>query len=152
MARSISWQHWIGRSQQRRFPVKKITNTKPRFVEVNLDDKSQELKIVSVYTTKISRDEELTAWWESLDSPWRNYFTDRFGLSESDSVNLDWFYRFVSIDSLDISGNPQIRTLNPLSELRDLKVIDISNTGITDLGPISNVTFFGEPRYFQYPN
>lgn len=119
----------------------KITNTKPRFVEVNLDDKSQELKIVSVYTTKISRDEELTAWWESLDLPWRNYFTNRFSLSESDSVNLDWYYRFVSIDSLDISGNPQISTLDPLSELRDLKVIDISNTGITDLGPISNVTF-----------
>ncbi len=119
----------------------KITNTKPRFVEVNLDDKSQELKIVSVYTTKISRDEELTAWWESLDLPWRSYFQSRFNLSETDSVNLDWYYRFVSIDTLNISGNSNIENLRPLSELRDLKVIDISNTGITDLSPISNVTF-----------
>lgn len=119
----------------------KITNTKPRFVEVNLDDKSQELKIVSVYTTKISRDEELTAWWESLERPWKSYFQNRFNVTELDSVNLDWFYRFVSIDSLDISGNKQILSLNPLSELRDLKVVNISNTGITDLSPISNVTF-----------
>jgi len=119
----------------------KITNTKPRFVEVNLDEKSQELKIVSVYTTKISRDEELTAWWEGLDGPWRNYFQSRFNLTEADSVNLEWYYRFVSIDSLDISGNTEIGGLSPLSELRDLKVIDISNTGITDLSPISNVTF-----------
>lgn len=119
----------------------KITNTKPRFVEVNLDEKSQELKIVSVYTTKVSRDEELTAWWESLDFPWQSYFLSRFDMTASDSVSLDSYYRFVSVDSLDISGNTQITTLSPLSELRDLKVVNISSTGITDLSPISNVTF-----------
>lgn len=119
----------------------KITNTKPRFVEVNLDEKSQELKIVSVYTTKVSRDEELTAWWDGLDLPWRNYFQNRFNLAGADSVDLEWYYRFVGIDSLDLSGNTQITSLGPLSELRDLKVINISKTGITDLSPISNVTF-----------
>jgi hypothetical protein len=119
----------------------KITNTKPRFVEVNLNEKSQDLKIASVYTTKVSRDEELTAWWASLDTPWRQYFQNRFNLTSSDEADLTWFYRFVGVDSLDISGNPQIRTLSPLFELRDLKVVNISNTGITDLGPISNVTF-----------
>lgn len=119
----------------------KITNTKPRFVEVNLQEKSQELKIVSVYTTKVSRDEELTSWWGSMDVPWKSYFKNRFNLSEADSVELDWLYRFVSVDSLNISGNREILSLAPLSELRDLKVIDISNTAISDLAPISNVTF-----------
>lgn len=119
----------------------KVTNTKPRFVEVNLADKSQELKIVSVYTTKVSRDEELTAWWDGLDTPWKNYFKGRFELSAEDSISLDWLYRFVSVDSLDISGRREIFGLQALSELRDLKVVDISNTAITDLGPISNVTF-----------
>jgi hypothetical protein len=119
----------------------KITNTKPRFVEVNLDGRSQELKIASVYTTKISRDEELNSWWGTLSSPWKSYFRSRFNLTETDTANLEWIYRFVGIDSLDISGNRRITTLNPLSELRELKVINIANTGITDLGPISNVTF-----------
>lgn len=119
----------------------KITNTKPRFVEVNLDGKSQELKIASVYTTKVSRDEELTAWWGSMSAPWKSYFKNRFEVSEIDTVDLGLMYRFVSIDSLNISGNMGITGLDPLSELRDLKVIDISNTAITDLGPISNVTF-----------
>lgn len=119
----------------------KITNTKPRFVEINLQEKSQELKIVSVYTTKVSRDEELTAWWGSMDGPWKSYFRNRFEMTDSDSADLDWLYRFVSIDSLNISGNRAISSLAPLSELRDLKVIDISNTAITDLAPISNVTF-----------
>lgn len=119
----------------------KITNTKPRFVEVNLQEKSQDLKIVSVYTTKVSRDEELNAWWDGLDTPWKSYFTNRFELTPEDTVTLDWLYRFVGIDSLNISGRREIFGLQALSELRDLKVIDISNTEITDLGPISNVTF-----------
>lgn len=119
----------------------KITNTKPRFVEINLQEKSQDLKIVSVYTTKVSRDEELNAWWDGLDTPWKSYFTNRFELTPEDTVTLDWLYRFVGIDSLNISGRREIFGLQALSELRDLKVIDISNTEITDLGPISNVTF-----------
>lgn len=119
----------------------KITNTKPRFVEVNLQENSQDLKIVSIYTTKVSRDEELKAWWNGLTPSWKTYFKERFSLTASDSADLDMLYRFVSIDSLNLSGNESIRSLAPLSELRDLKVIDISGTNIVDLGPISNVTF-----------
>ncbi|GAA0880901.1 hypothetical protein GCM10009119_38710 [Algoriphagus jejuensis] len=119
----------------------KVTNTKPRFVEVNLLDKSQELKIVSVYTTKVSRDEELTAWWSALDSAWQTYFKGRFNMALPDSVELESLYRFVGVDSLNISGNTSIVDLKALSELRELKVMDISNTAITDLSPISNVTF-----------
>jgi hypothetical protein len=118
----------------------KISNTKPRFVEVNLDEKSQELKIVSIYTTKVSRDEELKAWWTSLDAGWKVYFKNRFELAATDTVGLDLWYKFVSVDSLNLSGNRQIKNLSPLSELRDLKHLDISNTTITNLAPISNVT------------
>lgn len=118
----------------------KISNTKPRFVEINLDEKTQELKIVSVYTTKVSRDEELKAWWNSLDSGWKSYFKNKFQLTSSDTVGLDLWYKFVSLDSLNLSGNREIKNLNALSELRDLKHLDISNTSITNLAPISNVT------------
>ena len=117
-----------------------ISDTKPRFVEVNLEDKSQELKIVSIYTTKVSRDEELKVWWTSLDSAWKSYFKRRFQLEESDSIGINTLYKFVSVDSINLSGNTQINDLSPLSELRDLRHLDISNTSITDLSPISNVT------------
>lgn len=119
----------------------KISNIKPRFIEVNLDEISQELKIASIYTTKISRDDELKAWWTSLDLEWKLYFKSRFQLSESDSVDLSKLYRFVAVDSLDLSGKVQIKHLKPLSELRDLKFLDISYTTIEDLSPISNITF-----------
>ncbi len=119
----------------------KISNIKPRFIEVNLDEKSQELKIASIYTTKISRDDELKAWWTSLDPEWKLYFKSRFQLSKSDSVDLGKLYKFVAVDSLNLSGKSQIKHLKPLSELRDLKFLDISHTAIEDLSPISNITF-----------
>jgi hypothetical protein len=119
----------------------KISNTKLRFIEINLDEKSQELKIASIYTTKVSRDEELKAWWNSLDSGWKSYFKSRFKLAASDTVGMPQLYQFVAVDSLYLSGNRQIRQLAPLSELRDLKYLDISNTAIADLSPISNITF-----------
>ncbi|MCM0042950.1 MAG: leucine-rich repeat domain-containing protein [Algoriphagus sp.] len=119
----------------------KISNTKLRFIEVNLDEKSQELMIASIYTTKVSRDVELMAWWTSLDSGWKSYFKSRFQLSASDTVDMAQLYRFVAIDSLHLAGNRQIRHLAPLSELRDLNYLDISNTAIADLSPIANITF-----------
>lgn len=119
----------------------KVTNTKERFVEINLEEKSQELKIVSIYTTKLSRDEELQEWWELLDVHWQGYFKGRFGVSEYDSINLDLIYRFVSVDSLDISGTDSLLDLTPIQAMRELKYVDLSDTQITELGPISNVTF-----------
>jgi hypothetical protein len=119
----------------------KISNIKPRFIEVNLDEKSQELKIASIYTTKISRDDELKAWWTSLDPEWKLYFKSRFQLSKTDSADLGQLYKFVAVDSLNLSGKSQIKHLKTLSELRDLKFLDISHTTIEDLSPISNITF-----------
>jgi len=119
----------------------KISNTKPRFVEVNLDTKTQELKIASVYTTKVSRDEELTEWWGVLDPHWQDYFRNRFALGQFDSINVDMLYKFVEVDSLDLSGTNTLLDLSPMEAMRNLKYVNLSNTQITELGPISNVTF-----------
>ncbi len=119
----------------------KISNTKPRFIEVNLDTKTQELKIASVYTTKVSRDEELTEWWGVLDPHWQDYFRNRFALGQFDSVNVDLLYKFVEVDSLDLSGTNTLLDLSPMEAMRNLKYVNLSNTQITELGPISNVTF-----------
>jgi hypothetical protein len=117
-----------------------ITNTKQRFIEINLDRNSKELKIASIYTTKLNIDDELTEWWSTLSFEWENVFREKFGLEE-DSVSLDQLYRISSMDSLDISGNNLIIDLTPIQALADLKYVDISNTNIRELNPISNVTF-----------
>ncbi len=118
-----------------------IEDTKDRFIEINLEENSQELKIASIYTTKLSRDEELLEWWELLDVHWKSYFTNRFELTEYDSIDLDLIYRFVGVDSLDISGTDSLLDLSPISSMRELKFVDLSDTQIDSLAPISNVTF-----------
>ncbi|MFN3801457.1 leucine-rich repeat domain-containing protein [Belliella pelovolcani] len=119
----------------------KITNTKERFIEVNVDKKSNELKIASIYTTKLSRDEELLEWWKRLSFTWENYFRKKVGLTDSDSVTIEHLYKISSIDSINLSGNQFVLDLKPIEVLRDLKFLDISNTKIEELNPISNITF-----------
>lgn len=51
-----------------------ISNQQLRYIEVNLDDAQQELKIASIYTTRLSEREDLQAWWNRLSTPWREYF------------------------------------------------------------------------------
>jgi Leucine-rich repeat (LRR) protein len=119
----------------------KISNTKPRFVEVNVDKRSNELKIASIYTTKLSRDKELKDWWKNLSYTWENYFRKKIGLSDTDSVSLDDLYKISAIDSINLSGNVFVQDLDAIDALRELKYLDISNTNIKELSPISNITF-----------
>ena len=118
----------------------KIENTQPRFIEVNLDKDSNELKIASIYTTKLSRDKELTEWWNNLSYEWSSYFRERLGFTE-DSLSMDQINAISDIDTINLSGNQIIQDLTPIHALRELKYVDISNTNIQDLSPISNVTF-----------
>ncbi len=118
----------------------KIENTQPRFIEVNLDKNSNELKIASIYTTKLSRDKELTEWWNNLTFEWSTYFRDKLGFTE-DSLTMEQINSISDIDSIVLSGNQIIQDLSPIHALRGLKYVDISNTNIQDLSPISNVTF-----------
>src|SRR5690554_3872460 len=77
-----------------------IENTQPRFVEINLDKESNELKIASIYTTKLSRDKELTEWWNTLSLEWSSYFREKYNFSE-DSLTIDQILAVSDIDSLD---------------------------------------------------
>lgn len=117
-----------------------VENTKGRYIEINLDRDSNELKIASMYTTKLSRDEELVDWWNSLSLEWETLIREKFDLQE-DSVSLDMLYKISSMDSLNLSGNRLLVDLSPIQVFQDLKYVDISHTRIQELAPISNVTF-----------
>lgn len=48
-----------------------MSSNKERFIEINYDDLSQDLRIASIYTTKIDERDELFAWWNKLTGEWR---------------------------------------------------------------------------------
>ncbi|HNP19132.1 MAG TPA: leucine-rich repeat domain-containing protein [Fulvivirga sp.] len=115
-----------------------ILNTKPRFVELNLDKETDELAIVSIYTTKVSRDVALKEWWQTLSFGWKNIFKARSSITY-DSVSLSELNKIAAIDSIDLSGNSVIVSAEPLTMLVDLKYINISKTRIVDLAPLSSL-------------
>lgn len=51
-----------------------VDNNQLRFIEINLDPLQRDLKIVSIYTTKIREKEELKYWWNNMSSEWKNFF------------------------------------------------------------------------------
>lgn len=48
-----------------------IYNEQPRYIEVTVDPNLRELKIVSIYTTKINEKEENIKWWNDLPLSWK---------------------------------------------------------------------------------
>jgi len=108
-------------------------HSQERYIEINEDEATSDLKIVSVYSTKISREKELRNWWESLSYGWTRIFKSYVDDEEiTDQTLID----IASIDSLDLSGNQVILDLKPLVALRDLKFLNVSDTKIEDLNAL----------------
>ena len=115
-----------------------INTTRKRYVELNLDTKGQELKIASIYTTKISKEKQLREWWDNLTLAWKTVFQKRLGVFY-DSLSSDELFNLVTLDSLNLSNNDLILDLEPLYQLTSLKHLKISNTWINDLRPLLSI-------------
>jgi hypothetical protein len=115
-----------------------VTNTSPRFIEINYDPQLQDLKIVSMYTNQFNEKGAMQAWWKTLSYEWQGVFRKKLNLK--DSVTLSDLQRLTGIDELDVSNNEYIVTIEPLSQLVNLRTLNISRTSTTDLTPIRNLT------------
>lgn len=109
-----------------------------RFVEINLDESNYDLKIVSVYTTKVSRDKELRNWWESLSYEWTKIFKAYVPFNEINKATLE---KIAAIDSLNLSGNQLISDITPLIALKDLRYLNLNDTRVSDLSPLRYAAF-----------
>src|SRR5258708_25306110 len=122
-----------------------LNNTIPRFIEINFNPKDQDLKIVSIYTKEFNEKSALTNWWYQLSLEWQNIFRRKLhsnasGTNASDSIPLSDIKTITSDEELDMSHDAYIQTLEPLSQLVGLKVLNLSKTTITDLNPLRNLT------------
>lgn len=117
---------------------KKVNNTIPRFIEINYDPQTQDLRIVSMYTNEFNENEALTNWWTELSYEWQSVFRKKMMLT--DSITLNDIKDIAAIEDLDLSGNEYILNIEPLARLDNLKLLDLSGTHITDLTPIRNLT------------
>ena len=60
-----------------------VSSGKQRFMEVNLDIAKNDLRIASIYTTKLNEKEEIKNWWNSLNTQWRIVFGDEIIINDS---------------------------------------------------------------------
>lgn len=117
---------------------KVINNTIPRFIEVNYDPEAEDLKIVSIYTNEFDEKEALTNWWRTLSFEWQTIFKSKVNVT--DSVGLDDIKDMTALSELDLSGNQYIQSIEPLSQLIGLRLLNLSGTNVSDLTPIRNLT------------
>ncbi|MEY4931088.1 MAG: hypothetical protein RI909_1812 [Bacteroidota bacterium] len=117
---------------------KKVNTTQPRFIEINYNPKDQDLKIVSMYTNEFDDKQALAHWWKELSYEWQSVFTEKLNLK--DSVQLSDIKNIIALEELDLSHNPYIQTIEPLSPLINLHSLDLTGTQINDLTPIRNLT------------
>lgn len=136
-----------------------INNSMVRYMELNLDYDNQDLKIVSIYTTKLSEAGEAANWWNFLASGWKQFFirtdtTLKYLMAINDSLTINYhdtipgsnqtyFQRIKQlwgITDIDISGNLDMTSLDPLKKFTGLRNLTISNTLIDDLTPVRNLT------------
>lgn len=115
-----------------------VNSTIPRFIEVNYDPESQDLKIVSIYTNEFDEKEALLHWWSQLSYEWQAIFKRKFNIT--DSASLNDIKNFTSVDTLNLSHNIYIQNIEPLTQLVNLKVLNLSETTISDISPIRNLT------------
>jgi Leucine-rich repeat (LRR) protein len=165
-----------------------LNTNRTRYIEINLNDAQKDLKIASIYTTKLNEKEELRKWWNDLPLHWKEIFGSTIVLA--DTINMkDVLYfndsiayldfltsqrmsrdtlslfitdtlkiilndtawlntalldrqliKIIGLDTINISSNPYINSLEPVSKLIKLKRLDCSNTSISDLMPLRNLT------------
>jgi Leucine-rich repeat (LRR) protein len=115
-----------------------VNSTIPRFIEVNYDPDADGLKIASMYTKGSDEKVALTAWWNDLSYEWKAIFQRKMNFA-GDSLAFAEIQRAAAIDSLDLSNNLYIRSLEPLAELSQLRYLNLSATTISDLTPIRNL-------------
>ena len=104
-----------------------------RFMEVNREEDG--LKIASIYSTKVSKEEELRTWWETLSTGWLKILKDEINASD-DSLTTSQLLEISTVDSLDLSGEIWIQDIEPLAMIRGLRYLNLSNTSVRELSPI----------------
>ncbi|MFH1160923.1 MAG: leucine-rich repeat domain-containing protein [bacterium] len=140
-----------------------VNSNKVRYIEINYDGDKKQIKIVSIYTTKLNEKDDLRNWWNGLSEGWKeilgkdlkvddgvllssveNYndtvvVVEGMTIPITDSRIYGLFVRIVDSKSINLSGNPMISDLEPLTKLSALTSINLSNTPVTDLMPLRNL-------------
>jgi Leucine-rich repeat (LRR) protein len=92
----------------------------------------------------IFESDALRVWWADLAPEWKEVFREQFAISSN--PEKDELARITQIDSIDISGNKKISTLDGLAHLKKLRYLDFHNTFVVK---VNTMTTLPEMRYID---
>jgi Leucine-rich repeat (LRR) protein len=122
------------------FENKKIKNNLPRYIEMGYDPESQDMKIISIYTSQANETEVLRSWWNDLPAEWLAVFSQYVTIPVGDSISNSQLHSIVGMEVLDISNNPTVKDIQPVSRLMNLKTFKCVNTQVSNLFPLRSIT------------
>lgn len=136
-----------------------INEVKKRYIEINLDKVKNDLKIASIYTTKVNERESLSHWWNAMPSAWKNYFGSELRINQSIPLKnvmqvnaTDFIYSYPELSVVDgdtiATDWKEVVMKEGLDEIYAklkglvlMQSIDVSNTKtITTLEPLSELS------------
>ena len=107
-----------------------------RFIEVEMDEATEELKISSIYSKLVNKHQSLESWWRGLSFEWKVIFQRAINTElKPDNEQLK---KIISLERLDVSYNKYITGIEPLAMVSNLREIDLSNTDVSDITPLRN--------------
>lgn len=112
-----------------------ISSNRLRYVEINLDDDDKDLKIASIYTTKLNEKEELRRWWIELPEVWRNLLGERAIIKDTLRMNHVLYYND-SLAILDYVVHRRISRDTLTIFEKDTLMISLSSEGSISAGMI----------------
>lgn len=107
---------------------KKVDTNRLRYIEINLNDDHKDLKVASIYTTKLNEREELRRWWNELPTAWRALLGEN--VTVKDTLRLKhilWFND--SIAGLDVVIQRRVSQGAFTTDELDTLKIALSDTG-----------------------
>ena len=84
-----------------------LNTNRIRYIEINLNDAQKDLKIASIYTTKLNEKEELRKWWNELPLIWKEIFGANIALADTIRMK-DVLYFNDSVAHLDFLTNQRM--------------------------------------------
>lgn len=111
-----------------------VSNVRPRYVEINIDESEQDLRIVSIYTHEADDAEDYAQWWQGLSLHWRQLLRKAASLPDTPEKR-DWA-KLRNIRSLDLAGDDLIVDLHGIEKLSSLQTLSLNRTAVSDLSPL----------------
>ena len=140
-----------------------INTNQVRYIEINYDENKQQLKIVSLYTTKLNEKDDMRRWWNGLSQGWQqklgkdiqlgsglalasvSTYNDTVAMIAGQKTPIDsnayynGLLQIMGLKKIDLSGDVTISDLSPLTKLSALREVNLKGTPVSDLMPLRNL-------------